>query len=197
MGMVRSASALACVVAAIALLPGCGGGDDAEIPRDDAQRMLETLGELESAAEEGNCTGATSNVIQLRTQAEQTQVGESLHGELMEGVARTEELVKTQVCTDTGATGTQSDAGEQRPEDDAATTTPTTTAPDETTTTETEPPPPSDEDTGDGGESDEESGGGDGAEAFDPGGGNPPPGPGGNPNAPPSGGIESDGSEDE
>jgi hypothetical protein len=184
MAMMRPTLALACTIAVAAILAGCGiGGDSEKIPQAEADRLLETLGELEDAAATDNCTSAEDNVVQLRTQAEQTSIGETLRAELMEGVDRTEELVAAQVCADTGATGAEGATETEEPKPDRETTTTDTT----TTTTEEPAPAPEEPEVDDGGG--EDAGGEDTGGETDPGGGNPPPGPEGNPSQPPSGGI--------
>ncbi len=143
--------------------------------------MLETLNELEDATVDQNCTGAQGNVEQLMTQA--TQVEGTVGDQLEDLVGRAEQLVESDVCTDTGATGAASDLTEDEPERT------TTTSTEETTTQETQPETTTPEDSGSTDEPPTDDGGGEesGGET-DPGGGNPPPGPEGNPNTP-SGGI--------
>ena len=184
MAFAKPISAPACTLAAILALAGCAPFDDSgEVSADQADKMLETLNELEDATVAQNCTGAQENADQLMTQA--TQVEGTVGDELEDLVSRAQTLVDSDVCTDTGATGAATDEPETEPDRTTTTTTEETTTTQETqpetTTPETDEPS-----TGDGGE---ESGG-----ETEPGGGNPPTGPEGNPNE--SGGIGPGGESD-
>lgn len=165
-------------LALAALLAGCGG-DDGEIPEEDANVLLERLNEVEGAVAEGRCEGAQESADLLVAQVSDSEeslvprrVDEDVREALQAAALRLSELVAEQ-CTEPLDT-------EEPPEEPAEPPEPPATEPEETT----EEPPPEDE--GD------DDGSGQGGTPPGQGGDNPGQGGGSGGTAPPSsGGTES------
>jgi hypothetical protein len=174
----------AAVIAALVVLPGCGGsGGEGGIPQEVADQMLATAQEIETANEDGDCQTAQASTTELRNQAAEVEVAETKRA-LDAMITRLDENIDAD-CTESGTTDT-----EEKPEPEEETTEPAPVEPTTTTTTTpTETVPPEEEEEPSVPEQPPSEGGGpNGPPQTPPGqsGGNP----GGGGTAPPTGGVD-------
>jgi hypothetical protein len=135
--MRRALTAL--VLLAALLVSGCGGDDEATIPRADADRLVDLLRQARvQAGDQDRCDKLADLVSQIRSEVDglPNSVGRDTRRSLDDGVARLEDSSREE-CEDA-----------EKPETETTPTTETETAPPPTETetapppTETEPPPP-------------------------------------------------------
>jgi hypothetical protein len=167
-------------------LVACGSDDEGTIPPDDAQAMLDALGDAQAERDEQDCAGLADAAGNLITEVDDLpdSVDPEVRTALAEGGQNLQDLASDESkCEPAGPTGPTGPSGQQTETTEPATVPPvteTTTA--ETTTTEeqtVEEPPPS------GG------GGGQGPSGNQDEGQGPPGGvPPGQEEAPPTGGLE-------
>jgi hypothetical protein len=131
---------LACAI--VLTIGGCGGDDDATIPRDDASQMLSLLDSIEAEAQNGNCDEAEERATTFAETVDQLpeDVDPKVRQGLSEASVKLVELTGDPTeCTDGSATG--EDGQEPAVEEPAPVEEeePVTTTEEPETTTEEEP----------------------------------------------------------
>jgi len=140
LGKIGAAGAL---VACLLILSACGsGGNDATIPKTDADNLLAQLSQVQDAITSGDCATASANAAEFvnAVDALPANTGADTKAELRAAGENLENLTKSQCQSGpTGPSGPKSTSPTTAP---PTTTTPTTTETTTTSTTTTAKPPP-------------------------------------------------------